>query len=262
MTYCVAIAVNDGIVFCSDSRTNAGIDQVATYSKMFRFGVDGSRQFCVLSAGNLATTQGVISKLESDIKRASPVNLMTVTNMEEAAEYLGDVSVAQQKKTGGGVTFEANFIIGGQINGEKHEIMMIYPEGNHITTSNDTPYLQIGESKYGKPILDRILSPTTSLDTCALCALVSMDSTLRSNLTVGPPVEVMIYYRDTYVFTDHHRFDADSEFLREISRSWDERLKDAFRQMPPIAWAANWDRPKIDNGSKHMESSSPFDRNN
>ncbi|MEQ8955851.1 MAG: peptidase, partial [Gammaproteobacteria bacterium] len=179
-----------------------------------------------------------------DIKRNTGENLMNVANMEDAAEYLGSVSVAVQKKTGGGPGFEASFIIGGQLWNDKHEIMLVYPEGNHITTSDDTPYLQIGESKYGKPILDRILTPSTGLDTCALCALVSMDSTLKSNLTVGPPIEVMIYYRNTFVLTDHHRFDSNSEFLREISRSWDERLKDAFRQMPPIAWAENWDRPK------------------
>lgn len=252
MTYCLAISVNDGIVFCSDSRTNAGIDQISTYSKMFRFGYDGSRQFCVLSSGNLATTQGVISRLKSDIKNNSDVNLMTVASMEEAAEYLGEVSLRQQKKTSGGPGFEASFIIGGQIWDNRPEIMLIYPEGNHITTSMDTPYLQIGESKYGKPILDRILTPGTGLDTCALCALVSMDSTLRSNLTVGPPVEVMIYYRNTFVLADHHRFDANSEFLREISRSWDQRLKDAFQQMPPLSWAANWDAPKDSQQPQHL----------
>lgn len=252
MTYCLAISVNDGMVFCSDSRTNAGIDQISTYSKMFRFGIDGQRQFVILSAGNLATTQAAIAQIKLDIKNNTAVNLMSVGSIHEAADYLGDVSLAQQNKHGNSAGFEASFIIGGQIAGSRHEVILVYPEGNHITTSEDTAFLQIGESKYGKPILDRILTPDLNLDTCALCALVSMDSTMRSNLTVGPPVEVMVYLTNSLVLDGHHKFDANSEFLREISRGWDQRLKDAFRQMPPLAWAANWDRDRAarnDSGS-------------
>ena len=251
MTYCVAVSVNDGLVFCSDSRTNAGIDQISTYSKMFRFGIDGQRQFVILSAGNLATTQATIAQLKLDIKQNAGVNLLNVANLFEASDYLGDTSLAQQKKHGGGSQFEASFIIGGQIAGYRHEAILVYPEGNHITTSEDTPYLQVGESKYGKPILDRILTPELNLDTCALCTLVSMDSTMRSNLTVGPPVEVLVYRYNSLVLDGHQRFDADSEFLRQIGRAWDERLKDAFRQMPPLAWAASWDSPT----SEQSESS-------
>ncbi|MEZ5488838.1 MAG: peptidase [Gammaproteobacteria bacterium] len=251
MTYCLAISVNDGLVFCSDSRTNAGIDQISTYSKMFRFGIDGQRQFIVLSAGNLATTQAVIAQLKLDIKRNAPVNLVNVSSIFEASDYLGEISQQQQTKHSGRSGFEASFIIGGQIAGSKPEAILVYPEGNHITTSEDTPYLQIGESKYGKPILDRILTLDLNLDTCALCALVSMDSTMRSNLTVGPPVEVMVYRTDSLVLDGHHRFDSDSEFLRELSKGWDQRLKDAFRQMPPLAWAATWDKP----GNGHTENS-------
>jgi len=243
MTYCVAVSVNDGLVFCSDSRTNAGIDQISTYSKMFRFGIDGQRQFVILSAGNLATTQATIAQIKLDIKQNAKVNLLNVANLFEASDYLGDVSLTQQRKHSGGAGFEASFIIGGQIAGYKHEAILVYPEGNHITTSDDTPYLQIGESKYGKPILDRILKPALNLDTCALCTLVSMDSTMRSNLTVGPPVEVLVYRTDSLVLDGHHRFEGDSQFLRQIGKAWDERLKDAFRQMPPLAWAASWDAP-------------------
>ena len=230
-------------MFCSDSRTNAGIDQISTYSKMFRFGIDGQRQFVILSAGNLATTQATLAQVKLDIKQNSEVNLLKVTNLFEASDYLGDISLAQQRKHGGDKQFEASFIIGGQIAGYKHEAILVYPEGNHITTSDDTPYLQIGESKYGKPILDRILKPELNLDTCALCTLVSMDSTMRSNLTVGPPVEVLVYKNDSLILDGHQRFDYDSEFLRQIGRAWDERLKEAFRQMPPLAWAASWDSP-------------------
>ena len=258
MTYCVAIAVDAGLVFCSDSRTNAGIDQVSTYSKMHRFGVDGQRQFVIMSAGNLGTTQATISRIKRDIKERASQSLLTVDSISEAADYVGAISRAEQEKhlargdvqvqaeqekhAGRGGGFEASFIIGGQIAGKKHRIMLVYPEGNHITSSHDTPYLQIGESKYGKPILDRILTRDLNLDTCALCALVSMDSTMRSNLSVGPPIEILVYRTDTLSLESPLRLEEDSEFLREVKRSWDQRLKEAFRQMPPFAWAAGWEK--------------------
>ncbi len=246
MTYCVAALVNKGIVFASDSRTNAGVDQISTYSKMHRFGEEGSRQFTILSAGNLATTQGVISRIKKDIKNNAPVNLMNVSDMDEAADYLGEVSLAQQKKhqdENTGVNHEASFIVGGQIEGKKHDIRLVYPQGNHIASSKSTPYLQIGESKYGKPILDRILTLDTSLDTAVLCCLVSMDSTMRSNLTVGPPIETLVFEKDNLSQQRHYVFEGDSQFLRELNRAWDERLREAFRQLPPINWAAGWDKP-------------------
>lgn len=243
MTYCLAISVDAGMVFCSDSLTNAGIDQVSTYSKMFRFGVDGERQFVILTSGNLATSQGVIAKINNDIKQGAEHTLLNLDSVEEVADYIGDISLVQQeKRTVEGKNFKASFIIGGQIVEQEHEIILIYPEGNHITTSSDTPYLQIGESKYGKPILDRILTPELNLDTCATCALVSMDSTMRSNLSVGPPVEALIYKTNSLSLDKPHRFESDSDFLRDLSRGWDRKLKDAFRQMPPIAWASNWDK--------------------
>ena len=243
MTYCVAVSVDAGMVFCSDSLTNAGIDQVSTYSKMFRFGIEGEKHFVILTAGNLATSQATIAKVKSDIKQNAEHNLLTMNSVEDAADYIGDISREQQdKRAVEGKNFEASFIIGGQIRGSKHEIIMIYPEGNHITTSKDTNYLQIGESKYGKPILDRILSPELNLDTCAMCAMVSMDSTMRSNLSVGPPVELLIICADDLSAHEPLRFEEDSDFLRDLKRNWDERLKEAFRQMPPMAWAANWDK--------------------
>jgi putative proteasome-type protease len=231
------------MVFCSDSLTNAGIDQVSTYSKMFHFGIEGERQFVILTAGNLATSQATIARVKIDIKQNAEVNLLNIGSIEEAADYLGDLSrVQQEKRTIEGKKFEASFIIGGQIGSAKHEIILVYPEGNHITTSMDTPYLQIGESKYGKPILDRILTPALDLDTCALCALVSMDSTLRSNLSVGPPIETLVYKTGSLTVTNYHRFDGDSEFLRDLKKSWDQLLKNAFVQLPPLKWATNWDK--------------------
>jgi putative proteasome-type protease len=154
MTYCVAIAVDAGLVFCSDSRTNAGIDQVSTYSKMFRFGAEGQRQFVILSAGNLGTTQATISKIKRDIKDKAPQSLLSVKSVSEAAEYLGSISRAEQEKHAArGVGFEASFIIGGQIAGKKHRIMMVYPEGNHITSSHDTPICKLAKANTANPFL-------------------------------------------------------------------------------------------------------------
>ncbi len=242
MTYCVAIRIDDGVVFVSDSRTNAGVDNVSTYSKMFTFGVDNERHITILSAGNLATTQGVIGQIKKDIRKESERNILTLQTIEDIADYIGEINIAQQEKpTLGSVNFEASFIVGGEIQGHKHEAFLIYPQGNHITTSKDTPFLQIGESKYGKPILDRMIAPDVTLETAALCALVSMDSTMRSNLTVGPPIEVLLY-RKQEMEARRYRFEEDSEYLRQIHATWDERLKEAFNGLPPIAWSQVWDQ--------------------
>jgi putative proteasome-type protease len=243
MTYCVAIALEEGLVFTSDSRTNAGVDRVSTYSKMHTFGRDGDRQFVLLTSGNLATTQAVVDRLQRDMVDDAKVSLLSVGDIAEAADYLGAVSTKQQAKHGGGSGYEASFLLGGQVAGKKPAVVFIYPEGNYITTSVDTPYLQVGESKYGKPILDRIITPETSLETAALCSLVSMDSTMRSNVTVGPPIELSLYRRDSLVLEHRIRLDEDSPYLRELRKRWDERLKEAFRSLPPIAWARARERP-------------------
>ncbi len=246
MTYCVAISVNAGIVFCSDSRTNAGVDMASVYSKMFRFDLGSERQFMVLSSGNLATSQATMHQMKKDIRLNAPVSLNTVTTISEAADYLGTVSRAQMEKhENSGPTFQASFLLGGQIKGGEHAVALIYAAGNHITSSFDTPYLQIGESKYGKPILDRIISKDTTLETAALCALVSMDSTMRSNLTVGPPIEVMLYSADSFVLQPYHRFEEDDEFLRDLKKAWDSRLKEAFNQLPKLSWASSKDNVAV-----------------
>ena len=242
MTYCVAVTTEKGLVFVSDSRTNAGMDNVSTYSKMHRFGSQGDRKFVLLSAGNLATTQGVVQQLNKDIQQNMQWNLMTMAGMSDAAEYIGNINVHQQEKhTASGVNYEASFIIGGQITGSVAEIYLVYPQGNYITTSGYTPYLQIGEGKYGKTILDRILTPELSLETATLCAMVSMDSTMNSNMTVGPPIEVTIYPVGSYSLDRYYCLDEHSEYLRELRRIWDRNLKEAFNKLPPIAWSSNWD---------------------
>jgi len=253
MTYCAAISLKSGLIFASDSRTNAGVDNVSTYSKMYGFGVPGERQFVLLSSGNLATTQSVVAQVKRDIKQSAPVHLLNVPHLSEAAEYIGDISrVVQDKITTNGVNVEASFIIGGQIVNHHPGIYMVYPQGNYITTSQDTVYLQIGEDKYGKPILDRILRTNSSLETAAMCALVSMDSTMRSNLTVGPPIELTIYETDSLLPGRYYRFEEDSEYLRQLKRNWDKHLKEAFKQLPPVAWSSTWDRQTEND---HSESS-------
>lgn len=243
MTYCVAISVDAGIVFCSDSRTNAGVDQISTYSKMYSFNAEADRQFVLLSSGNLATSQSTLAQLQKDIRENSQLNLNTVSTIGEAADYIGEVYRGQLEKHGDSNSeFESTFILGGQIQGSQHRVVKIYAAGNHITSSKDTPYLQIGESKYGTPILDRIINLDTPLETAALCALVSMDSTMRSNLTVGPPVEILLYKADSFNSSNYNRFDEDSEYLRELKKNWDQKLKEAFNLLPPLAWAASWEK--------------------
>ena len=237
MTYCVAISVSSGIVFCSDSRTNAGVDMASVYSKMFQFDLGDERQFVVLSAGNLATSQATMHQMKKDIRQNAALSLNTVLSLSEAADYLGGVGRAQlEKHETSGPTFQASFLIGGQVAGSDHGVALVYPAGNHIRSSVGTPYLQIGESKYGKPILDRIINQDTSLETAALCALVSMDSTMQSNLAVGPPIEVMLYTANSFLLQPYHRFEEDNEFLRDLKKAWDNRLKGAFSQLPQLSW--------------------------
>ena len=242
MTYCVGITVNDGLVFASDSRTNAGVDQISTYSKMHQFFGDGERTITILTAGNLATSQAVIRKLRRDLDNSAAINLKSLQHLAEVADYIGSTSIAAQSKHTGGKeeTFDAgaSFIVGGQIAGKPPQIFLIYPEGNHIRATARTAYLQIGESKYGKPILDRIVAPKLNLETAARCALVSMDSTLRSNITVGPPLELLIYRADSLNAGEHIVFEEDDEYLRALRGAWEESLKLAFEKLPRLPSSA------------------------
>lgn len=248
MTYCLAIHVNEGLVLCSDSRTNAGTDNVSTYSKMFTFNWPGARTFTLLSAGNLATTQAVVKKLNSDIPAGLVPNLTTVSNMQEAADYIGLISTQLQKthagRDTGGTNFEATFILAGQIQGQAPEIFMIYPQGNYIHESPEHPFLQIGEFKYGKPILDRVIKHDVFLERAARCALVSMNSTIRSNVTVGPPIELMIYRRDTLDKGKHIILRQDDPFSAQLSEKWNEGLLMALQSLPRFDWEGSPDAPK------------------
>lgn len=237
MTYCIAVSVDEGLVLTSDSRTNAGIDNVSTYSKMHVFTTLADRKLVLLSAGNLATTQAVVEQLRRDKRENIPVNLNTVQYLSEAADYLGRVNVDKKKRHSeeeGQSSFNptATFIIAGQIGDEPPGAYLVYPEGNSITTSRQTPYLQIGESKYGKPILDRFIKMSTHLDEAGLCSLISMDSTIRSNASVGAPVELLVYRKDSFCFDEYYCFDTDDEYLLLLKRRWHEELHSAFIALP------------------------------
>ncbi|OAI10021.1 peptidase [Methylomonas lenta] len=238
MTYCIAVSVNDGLVLTSDSRTNAGIDNVSVHCKMHMLPTIDDRKIILLSAGNLATTQAVLDQLRRDIKDNSETNLNNVKYLSEAAEYLGHVSVAKQHRhasTGQNSFYpSATFLLAGQIENEPHGIYLVYPEGNYITSSKQTPYLQIGENKYGKPVLDRFLKIDTSLDEVARCCLISMDSTMRSNAGVGPPVDLLEYRKDSFVLNEYYRFEEDDQYLIQMRRIWQEKLSEGFAAMPQL----------------------------
>jgi len=239
MTYCLAACVDTGLVFVSDSRTNAGIDQLGTFSKMHRFGDTPGRYFALLSAGNLATTQAVVAQLDRDLRENARESLATVKRVRDAADYVGHVSHRIQQKyskkdRGEGFSPDADFILGGQIEGAPHRLFHIYPQGNYLSPTDLAPFLQIGEQKYGKPILDRIVRVDTDLETVARCGLVSMDSTMRSNASVGPPIELLMYRAGSPGTATHIVFSEDDPYLRRIREAWAENLRQAFEKLPPI----------------------------
>lgn len=241
MTYCLAIRTDDGLVLASDSRTNAGVDHISTYSKMSVFELPG-RLFILLSSGNLATTQAVVGRIQRDLEGPpEAVSLANVKHNLDAANYIGKLSVEEQQMYAAslaqkGISAECSFILGGQIQGLPHNIHLIYPQGNSIMASPTTPYLQIGEIKYGKPILDRVLNARTSLSDAARCALVSLDSTMRSNISVGPPVELAIYCKDALKLDRHLVLDGDAPTYVAIKDAWNAGLAQAFRQLPRFEW--------------------------
>ncbi len=243
MTYCVAMNLNEGLVFCADSRTNAGPDRVSIYSKLHRFSLRGDRQVVLLTAGNLGTTQAVVAAVERDLKADTERTIQNAEDIATIADYIGELSVATQRKysPGGeeaGFNAKATFIVGGQIKGRDPELYLIYPEGNHIRASLRHPFLQIGEIKYGKPIIDRIVRRDTPVEIAMRCALVSMDSTMRSNATVGPPIELLFLNRDEWTKPAYYRlFEENDGYLLELRESWDVNIATAFNDLPPLHFA-------------------------
>ena len=245
MTYCCAVNVNDGLVFASDTRTSAGVDDVRTYNKMHVFEYPGDRVFIIMSAGNLATTQTVLAHIARDLEAPEGTpNLLTMKHMFDVSEYIGGIVVNAQRHVLDHMVQETKIdirttlIVGGQIKGETPACYMIYPEGNAIATSPETPFLQIGESKYGKPILDRIIRPETNLNDAARCALVSLDSTMRSNLSVGPPLDLAIIHRDDLKVSEKKRFDLDTPYYSALKESWARNLDAVFASLPRFHWEA------------------------
>lgn len=244
MTYCLALKLRDGLVFASDSRTTAGVNYISTYRKMHVFQPSGDRLIVVLTSGNLATSQEVLDNLRSDLASTETTeNLARVSYLFEAARYVGKVlcTVVQHyaSTVGGGADLRATLIVGGQIAGRAPEIYMVYPEGNYIAATWETPYLQLGEFKYGKPILSRLAGSDLSLDDAARLALISFDAAMKSNLSVGPPLELAILPDGAMKFSQHLSLDADSPLLRSVCRRWNEKLTAAFRQLPKF----DWERP-------------------
>lgn len=232
MTYCLGIKLDSATIMISDSRTNAGVDNVSAYSKMWRFGIPGERQFVLCSAGNLATTQAVIAQLKNHVNMQAVDSLATVPNMHAAAEYIGHVSATVQEKAGGGPMFESTFLLAGEIKGDDHALQLIYPQGNYINSSSHAPFFQIGESKYGKPILDRVVQSQTSIESAITCGLISMDATMKSNLTVGPPIELSVLDKGSLQMTRYRFFGEEDEYLRNLRQQWNSAVVNAIGSMP------------------------------
>ena len=240
MSYCLAIKVNEGLVFASDSRTNAGLDNVNTYSKMFTYNV-GDRAFVILTAGNLATSQAVYHQLEKDLNAPDPeINLNLCEDLEAVAAYIGQLSVARSNQSlevqSQSSLMGSNFILGGQIKNQDPNILMIYPEGNYIYASSERPFLQIGETKYGKPILDRMINKNTPIGDSARVALLSLDSTMRSDLTVGPPIDFVVYKKDQMHLDYQGRYKLKSPYFKELSDTWAQKLSEAVHSLPKFDW--------------------------
>ena len=240
MTYCVAMRLDAGLVFLADSRTNAGVDQISTFRKMTVFEHPGERLLVLMSAGNLAVTQAVRQIL---CERISPTDtgVWNVKTMFHAVRILGDAIREVHERDAEslkefGIEFNANFILGGQIRGEGLRLFQIYSAGNFIEATHENPYFQIGESKYGKPIIDRVVLPKTPLDEAAKAALISMDSTLRSNISVGLPLDLLVYEADSLRVTKFVQIDSSNQYMGMIRNTWGARLKQVFTEIPDPTW--------------------------
>src|SRR5882724_10471768 len=242
MTYCVGILLKAGIVFASDSRTHAGVDNFAQFCKMSVFERGGERAIVLLSSGNLAGTQAVITTLKQrgDATDGQP-NVWTartmfdfVTLVSDAVRDVGRRDRPHLEKSD--LKFDASFIIGGQIKGEAPRLFRTYAEGNFVEAGPETQFFQTGEAKYGKPIIDRVITPTTSLADAAECVLVSFDSTMRSNLSVAMPIDLVQYENDQLKLNRRHRFDVGDPEFEALSCEWSEGVRSVFRKLPDVRW--------------------------
>lgn len=241
MTYCVAMRLDAGLVFLSDSRTNAGVDQIGMFRKMSVFENPGDRTIVLMSAGNLSISQSVrqlVAEQANDGK-----SIWTVKSMYEAAQIVGEAIRTVHKRDAEslknfGIDFNVSMIIGGQIRGERCRLFQMYSAGNFIEAHNENTYFQIGEAKYGKPIIDRVINPSTPLDEAAKCALISMDSTLRSNISVGLPLDLLIYSTDQLAVSRFVTIDENNQYFQMIRNSWGGQLKAVFEGIADPVWDA------------------------
>ena len=242
MTYCIGVMLDEGLVFASDSRTHAGVDNFAKFCKMTVFERRGDRVIVMLSSGNLAGTQAVIGVLNQRCAGgdASP-NLWSARTMFDVAILVADAMRDIERRDGkyleqNEITFNASFILGGQIRGEPTRLFRIYAEGNFIEAGIDTPFFQTGETKYGKPIIDRVITRSTPLAEAAKCVLVSYDSTMRSNLSVGMPIDLICYERDSLEVKMRRRFEDGDSYFNALSKEWSEGTRRVFRHLPDLRW--------------------------
>jgi putative proteasome-type protease len=242
MTYCLGMRLKAGLLFVADSRTNAGVDFVSTFRKSFVFDGADDRVIVILTAGNLAITQSVISLLEQRSECGDPaLSLYAAESMYDIARLVGRTlrevhDLDGEALRAHGTEFNASLILGGQVRGRTMRLFNIYAAGNFIEATDDTPYFQIGESKYGRPIIERVLTPETPLPEAAKCALVSFDSTIKSNLSVGPPLDLIICPADKYRATVRMRLDEHDEYWTALRYNWGEGLRDLFTDLPDPPW--------------------------
>jgi len=242
MTYCVGMRLDAGLVFLSDSRTNAGVDQVGTFRKMSVFEIPGDRMMVLMTAGNLSISQS-IRQLIAEQQNADGHSIWNATSMHEAARLLGDaVRQVHEREAKAlaefGIEFNVSIIFGGQIGGERCRLFQIYSAGNFIESHDENTYFQIGEAKYGKPIIDRVVTPATSLDDAAKCALISMDSTLRSNVSVGLPLDLLVYESGKLAVTHFVTIDERNQYFQMIRNTWGHQLKRVFEGLDNPVWNA------------------------
>ena len=242
MTYCIGVMLDQGMIFASDSRTSAGMDNIAKFCKMTVFERRGDRVIVLLSSGNLAGTQAVIGVLNQRCAAGgATAHLWSAGTMFDVAMLVADAMRDIERRDGpyledNEVGFNASFIVGGQIGGEPMRLFRIYAEGNFIEAGIDTPYFQTGENKYGKPIVDRVITRLTPLADATKCVLVSFDSTMRSNLSVGMPIDLICYHRDSLEVRYRRRFDDGDAYFTALSLEWGEGTRQVFRQLPDLVW--------------------------
>ena len=242
MTYCVAMSLDAGMIFASDSRTNAGVDQIARFSKMRVFSRDGDRVVVALSSGNLSLTQNALSMVEQRGRAGDgAMHLWNATSMFDIARLIGDALREVKTRDGpylqqNNIDSHANFIVGGQVRGEPHRLFEVYSEGNFIEATPDTCYFQIGESKYGKPVIDRVVKRSTGLLEATKCTIVSFDSTMRSNISVGLPIDLVVYESDALRIKIQRRIEESDPYFQMIHTQWGEGLRRVFAQLPNPEW--------------------------